>query len=100
MICVRHSFWHNVCEFRRQFPRRILNRADLNSAFLMPIKLPNLAETQAVRLIACGYVEPKDKSLLSWLNRRRTLISSYSVARHNYFLRVGTGGFSGHFHLE
>ncbi|HEV2803361.1 MAG TPA: hypothetical protein VGW57_00385 [Chthoniobacterales bacterium] len=66
----------------------------------MPIKLPNLAETDTIRLIACGSIEAKQKSLRTWLNQRRALISSYKVANRAYFVRCATGGFSGHFHLE
>jgi hypothetical protein len=66
----------------------------------MPIKLPNLAENQAIRLIACGSIEGKEKSLRNWLNQRRAMISSYTAGKHTYFVRCATGGFSGHFHLE
>jgi hypothetical protein len=66
----------------------------------MPIKLPNLAENEAIRLIACGSIGGKQKSFRRWLNQRRALISSYEVGKHTYFVRCATGGFSGHFHLE
>jgi hypothetical protein len=66
----------------------------------MPIKLPNLAQNQAIRLIACGSIEGKQKLFRGWLNQKRTLISSYEAGKHTYFLRCATGGFAGHFHLE
>lgn len=94
------GFWLALCEFRGQQRASLRNGNVAAKHFLMSIKLPNLAEHEAIRLITCGRIDEKSKSFLQWLNEDRELVSSYKIGDNAYFVRCGTGGFSGHFHLE
>jgi hypothetical protein len=66
----------------------------------MPIKLPDLADVGALRLIACGRISTRHRHLASWLDQRRVLVCSYSAGNSKFFARLLTGGSRGHFHIE
>jgi hypothetical protein len=66
----------------------------------MAIKLPNLSGAGAHRLIACARIKKSDKSVQQLLKERRSLIFPYTASGRNFFGRLITGGFVGHFHVE
>ncbi|MGI8960136.1 MAG: hypothetical protein ACR2IV_10325, partial [Bryobacteraceae bacterium] len=66
----------------------------------MPIKLPDLSRTGALRLVACGHVEETTASLNEWLAQPRNLVCAYSVGGRRYYSRLMTGPPKRHFHLE
>jgi hypothetical protein len=66
----------------------------------MAIKLPNLSAAGALRLIVCARVKRPGKIVQESLKQRRSLIFTYSVSGRNFFGRLITGGFPGHFHVE